>query len=204
MNAFKTFVLLTGLTLLLVYVGSLIGGREGMAFAFIFSCVMNLGAYWFSDKLVLAMYRAQPLKEQEAPEVYRIVRELTGEARIPMPAIYRIPVEAPNAFATGRDPNHAVVAVTDGILELLNEDELCGVLGHELSHVIHRDILIASVAAALAGAISMLASMARWAFIFGGTGRQERNERGNNPLAFLIMAIVAPFAALLIQLSTLR
>lgn len=203
MNFFKTVFLLTALTLLLVFVGGAIGGEQGMMFALVFACVMNLGAYWFSDKLVLAMYRAEPLSESAAPGVHRIVRELTEKAGMPMPRIYRIPSPAPNAFATGRNPRHAVVAVTHGILELLNEEELKGVLGHELSHVEHRDILIASIAATIAGAISMLTSMARWALIFGG-GRRNSREGGSNPFVLLVMAIVAPIAALLIQLAVSR
>lgn len=203
MNFFKTVFLLTALTLLLVFVGGAIGGEQGMMFALVFACVMNLGAYWFSDKLVLAMYRAQPLSETEAPGVHRIVRELTEKAGMPMPRIYRIPSPAPNAFATGRNPRHAVVAVTHGILELLNEEELKGVLGHELSHVQHRDILIASIAATIAGAISMLTSMARWALIFGG-GRRDSRGGGSNPFVLLVTAIVAPIAALLIQLAVSR
>jgi heat shock protein HtpX len=203
MNFFKTVFLLTALTLLLVFLGGAIGGQQGMQVALLFACIMNLGAYWFSDKLVLAMYRAQPLSEAEAPAVYRTVRELTEKAGMPMPKIYRIPSPAPNAFATGRNPRHAVVAVTHGILELLNEEELKGVLGHELAHVQHRDILIASVAATIAGAISMLSSMARWAFMFGG-GRRDHREGGSNPFVLLVMAIVAPIAALLIQLAVSR
>lgn len=203
MNFFKTAFLLTALTLLLVFVGGSIGGEQGMMTALIFACVINLGAYWFSDKLVLAMYRAEPLEESEAPAVYRIVRDLTQKAGMPMPKVYRIPTQAPNAFATGRNPRHAVVAVTQGILELLSEEELKGVLGHELVHVEHRDILIASIAATIAGAISMLTSMARWALMFGGGRRDERKE-GANPLVLLVMVIVAPLAALLIQLAVSR
>ena len=203
MNFIKTLVLLTALTLLLVFVGGAIGGQQGMQFAFVFACLMNLGAYWFSDKLVLAMYRAEPLNESEAPAVHRVVRELTEKAVMPMPKIYRIPSEAPNAFATGRNPRHAVVAVTHGILELLSEEELKGVLGHELAHVRHRDILIASIVATIAGAVNMLSSMARWALMFGG-GRRDNREGNSNPLVLLVMAIVAPIAALLIQLAVSR
>jgi len=203
MNFFKTVFLLTALTLLLIWTGGAIGGQQGMMFALFFACIMNLGAYWFSDKLVLAMYRAQPLSESEAPSVHRIVRKLAEKAGMPMPKIYRIPSPAPNAFATGRNPRHAVVAVTQGILEILNEQELEGVLAHELAHVLHRDILIASVAATIAGAISMLSSMARWALMFGG-GRRDSREGGNNPFVLLVMACVAPIAALLIQLAVSR
>ena len=203
MNLFKTAFLLTALTLLLMFVGGALGGQQGMMMAFVFASVMNLGAYWFSDKIVLAMYRAQPLEESGAPSIYRIVRELTQKAGMPMPRIYRIPSPAPNAFATGRNPSHAVVAVTDGILQLLSDDELKGVLGHELSHVQHRDILISSIAATIAGAISMLTSMARWTLMFGGGRRDEREDHGN-PLVLLVMVILAPIAAALIQLAVSR
>ena len=201
-NIFKTAFLLTALTLLLLFVGQALGGRSGMITAFVFACVMNFGAYWFSDRIVLASYRAQPISEEEAPEIYAIVRELAAEAKIPMPNIYMIPSAAPNAFATGRNPRHAAVALTQGIFELLNKEELKGVLGHELSHVIHRDILISSIAATLAGAISMLASMARWAFMFGGS--RDDDDRQRNPLVLLIMSIVVPLAATLIQLAVSR
>lgn len=203
MNFFKTVFLLTALTLLLVFLGGTLGGQQGMQVAFMFACLMNLGAYWFSDKLVLAMYRAQPLEESEAPAVYRIVRGLAEKSGIPMLRVYLIPSATPNAFATGRNPKHAVVAVTQGILGLLNEEELRGVLGHELAHVKNRDILIASIAATIAGAISMLSSMARWTLMFSGGRRDDR--RGNsNPLVLLVMAIVAPIAALLIQFAVSR
>lgn len=204
MNFFKTVFLLTVLTLLLVLLGGALGGEQGMVTALVFAGVMNLAAYWFSDKLVLAMYRAEALSETEAPQLHQIVRRLVEKGGMPMPKVYRIPSAAPNAFATGRNPKHAVVAVTQGILDLLSAEELEGVLGHELAHVSHRDILIASVVATIAGAISMLASWARWALMFGGGRRDDREDRGANPLALLIMAIVAPFAALLIQLSVSR
>ncbi len=203
MSFFRTVCLLTALTLLLMFVGGAMGGRNGMTAALIFASLMNMGAYWFSDKLVLAMYRARPLDASEAPAVHRIVRELTETAGMPMPRIHLIPSETPNAFATGRSPRHAVVAVTHGILRLLSEEELKGVLGHELAHVEHRDILIASVAATIAGAISMLSSMARWAFIVGG-GRRDNRGGGANPIVLLVAAIVAPLAALLIQLAVSR
>ena len=203
MNFFKTIFLLTGLTLLVVLVGGALGGEQGMISAFFFACLMNLGAYWFSDKIVLAMYRAQPLSETEAPNLYRIILELSQKAGMPIPKIYRIPSQTPNAFATGRNPKHAVVAVTDGILDLLSDDELKGVLGHELSHVSHRDILISSIAATLAGAITMITRMAQWALMFGGNRRDER-EGGSHPLVMLVMVILAPLAALLIQLAVSR
>lgn len=204
MNFFKTVFLLSALTLLLVFMGEAIGGQQGMVTAFVFACVMNFGAYWFSDKLVLALYRAEPLSESDAPAVHRIVERLAAKAGIPKPKIYLVPSATPNAFATGRSPRHAVVAVTQGILQLLNEEELEGVIGHELSHVLHRDILISSIAATIAGAISMLSSMARWALMFGGGRRDERENRSANPLVFLVMIIVAPLAAMLIQLAVSR
>jgi heat shock protein HtpX len=203
MNIAKTFLLLTFLTLLFILIGGMIGGPAGVRFAFILACLMNLGAYWFSDTLVLAMYGAKPLVESETPEVYEMVRQLCDKAGLPMPRIYRIPSDTPNAFATGRNPSHAVVAVTDGIIKLLNYEELKGVLGHELAHVKHRDILIASIAATIAGAISMLASMARWSMMFGG-GRSNDREEGANPIAILLMAILAPIAAMLIQMAISR
>ncbi len=203
-NTFKTAIFLALLTLLLVFIGGAIGGRGGMVFAFIFACAMNFSAYWFSDKMVLAIYRAKPLTEEQAPAVYRIVRGLTQQAQMPMPKLYLIPVQQANAFATGRNPEHAVVAVTEGILRLLPEDELKGVLAHELAHVRHRDILIATIAATMAGAIGMLGSMLRWAFMFGGSGRGSRGSQGANPAALLVTAILAPFAAMLIQMAISR
>lgn len=204
MNMFKTAVLLTALTLLFIWIGGAIGGRGGMVIAFIFALVMNFVSYWFSDKIVLAMYRAQEAAEIEVPAVFRIVRSLTQKANLPMPKVYIIPTDTPNAFATGRNPSHAAVAVTDGILRLLNEDELEGVLAHELAHVKNRDILISTIVATIAGAIFMLANMARWAAIFGGFGGRDRRGGGGNVLALLLVAIVAPIAALLIQLAISR
>ena len=202
-NFLKTTLLLGGLTLLLVFFGGAVGGQNGMMTAFLFACVMNFGAYWFSDSMVLSMSRAVPLPEENAPEVYAIVRELTGEAGLPMPKIYLIPSTALNAFATGRNPEHSAIAVTQGIVTALNREELKGVLAHELAHVEHRDILISSIAATLAGAISMLASMLRYAMMFGGSRRDDREEQ-SNPLALLVMSIVIPFAALLIQMAVSR
>lgn len=204
MNFVKTLFLLTALTLLLVTLGGMLGGQQGMRMAFIFACVMNLVSYWFSDKIVLMMYRAQPLLEADAPGVHQIVGRLAAKAGMPLPRVYLIPSESPNAFATGRSPRHAVVAVTKGILRILNEEELEGVLGHELAHVKHRDILIASVAATLAGAISMVANMARWGLMFGGGRRDDREGGGSNPIVILLMAILAPIAALLVQLAVSR
>jgi heat shock protein HtpX len=202
MNRFKTFLLLTALTLLFLWLGGLLGGRNGMVFAFFLACAMNFTSYWFSDKIVLAMYRAKPADAAQLPEVHEIVGHLARKAGMPMPKIYVIPQPAPNAFATGRNPDHAVVAVTSGILDLLDRDELAGVLAHELAHVGHHDILISSVAATIAGAITLLANMARWAFFLGGS--RDRNERGGNPLALLVAFIVVPIAAMLIQLAISR
>lgn len=202
MNTLKTGIFLILLTLLLMFIGRLIGGTSGMVVAFIFAAIMNLGAWWFSDKIILFMYKAQELVEVEAPAVYKIVRNLTSKAHMPMPKIYLIPQDSPNAFATGRNPKHAIVAVTEGILRILNEEELEGVLAHELAHVKNRDILISSVVAMIAGAIFMLANIARWSLIFGG-GR-SRDDRSNNALGLLIIAILAPICALLIQLAISR
>jgi heat shock protein HtpX len=202
-NALKTTLLLGLMTGLLMWVGQMVGGSQGLVLGLVFAGVMNLGAYWFSDKIVLKMYRAQPVTESDAPELYRIVRELAAGAQMPMPAVYIIPGEAPNAFATGRSPSHAAVAVTEGILRLLNRDELRGVLAHELSHVRNRDTLISAIAATLAGVVLMVADMARWAAIFGGVRRDEREE-GAGPLGFLALVILAPLAATLIRLAISR
>jgi heat shock protein HtpX len=201
MNGLKTTMLLTLLTLLLVYGGAALGGRQGMTFALLFAFLINFVSYFFSDKIVLKMYRAQEASEAEAPELYRIVRRLTQKAGMPMPKVYIIPDMSPNAFATGRNPQHAAVAATQGIMQILTEDELAGVMSHELAHVLHRDILISTGAATIAGAISYLAQMAQWAMIFGG-GR-GRDDDGN-PIAALVMMIVAPIAAMLIQLAISR
>ena len=198
-NTLKTTFLLGALTGVLMLFGQIFGGRGGMMIAFIFAVVMNFGSYWFSDKIVLALYRAKPVNEADDPELYSIVRNLATRAGLPMPRVFRIPQPTPNAFATGRNPDNAVVAVTDGIRQLLTAEELSGVIGHELAHIGHQDILISSIAATLAGAIMMLASMARWAFIFGG-GR----DNDNNPLAALAMAILAPVAAVIIQMAISR
>ncbi len=204
MNYLKTAVLLAALTALMLVVGRALGGEQGMYFALAFAAVFNLGSYWFSDKIVLAMYRARPIAEAEAPKLYRTVGHLAQKAKIPMPKLYHVPTPALNAFATGRSPKHAVVAVTDGLLRHLDENELEGVLGHELSHVLNRDMLISTIAATIAGAISMLASMARWALIFGGWGRSSDERRGGGGLEMLVMLIVAPIAALLIQMAVSR
>jgi heat shock protein HtpX len=202
MNAIKTFLLLFALTALFVLIGGAVGGRSGMQMAFIFACVTNFFSYWFSDRLVLAMYRAQPVTDAQAPELVGIVRNLAAKKNIPMPRVYIIDSPVPNAFATGRNPSHAAVAATSGILERLNERELEGVIAHELSHVFHRDILISSVAATVAGAIMMLASIVRWGMFFGGYGGRDREERGG--LELLFVAILAPIAASLIQLAISR
>jgi heat shock protein HtpX len=201
---FKTAFLLTLMTLLLMAIGRAFGGQNGMFLALAFAVVMNFSAYFFSDKIALATYRAQPVTREELPRAYAAVERLTQKNGIPMPKIYVIPTESPNAFATGRNPKHASVAVTHGILSLLTDEELEGVLAHELGHVHNRDILISSVAATLAGAITMIASMGRWAMIFGGYGRGSRDDRGGGGLAGLLMLFVAPVAATLIQLAVSR
>jgi heat shock protein HtpX len=203
MNTLKTSLLFIGLMALFLFVGNLIGGQTGMVYAFFMACAMNLFSYWFSDKIVLKMYRAKEVDAAQAPVLYRIVQRLSIKANIPMPKVYIIPSSVPNAFATGRNPSHAAVAATEGILERLDEEELEGVLGHELSHVFHRDILISTLAATVAGAIMMLASVARWGMIFGGYGGRDRDSRGGG-LDLLIVAILAPLAASLIQLAISR
>jgi len=202
MNVIRTTMLLTTLTLLFVFVGQLVGGRSGALFAFFMAVIMNFGAYWFSDKLVLTMYRAQAVSPSEAPRLYSIVQELASNAGLPMPRIYIMSNQSPNAFATGRNPQNAVVAVTQGILDILTEDELRGVLAHELAHIRNRDMLIGSIAATLAGAISMLAFFARWGAILGGFG--GRDDRDGGIIGLLVAAIVAPLAALLIQMAVSR
>jgi heat shock protein HtpX len=202
MNSLKTAVLMAGLAGLLMLLGGLVAGNQGVILAFIMAMGMNFFSYWLSDKLVLTMYRAQEVSANDAPELYQIVGNLAERAGLPMPRVYIIPTETPNAFATGRNPSHAVVAVTEGILRILSRDELEGVLGHELAHVKHRDILIQTVAATLASAISFLAFMARWGALFGLGGRDENG--GGGILELLAMAIVAPIAALIIQLAISR
>lgn len=206
MNYFKTTVLLIALTLLLVWVGSMFGGRQGAVFAFAIAMGMNFFSYWFSDKLVLKMYGAREVSEKESPDYCSLVRELVMRAGIPMPRTYIIPTNAMNAFATGRNPAHAAVAVTEGMLHSLSREELRGVLGHELAHVRNRDILISTVVATIAGAIMMLANMARWGAIFGGYGSRNDEEEGGGGggFAILFLAILAPIAALLIQMAISR
>jgi heat shock protein HtpX len=205
MNTFKTALLLTALTLCLVLLGGHYGGRNGMILAFAFAAAMNFFSYFYSDKLALAMYRAQPVTREQLPRVYQVVERMTQRIGLPMPKIFVIPNDSPNAFATGRNPKHASVAVTQGILNLLNDDELEGVLAHELGHVRNRDILTSSIAATLAGAITMLARMGYWASLFGGYGGGGRDrERGGGGLGALFMLILAPIAATLIQLAISR
>ncbi len=203
MNTTKTFMLMAVMTALVVFVGNLLGGQNGMFLAFGVAMVMNFGSYWFSDKIVLRMYKGQELTQSEAPELFQMTQELATRGGIPMPRLYMIRGDQPNAFATGRNPEHAAVAVTEGITRLLSKDELRGVIAHELAHVKHRDILIGTVAATMAGAISMLAQMAQWSMIFGGMRGGDDRERGN-PLAGLVMIIVAPIAAMLIQMAISR
>ena len=201
-NVFKTGVLLAVLTCLVVLIGQALGGQQGMIMAFGLALVMNFVSYWFSDKMVLAMYRAQPVDEAQAPQLYGLVRNLTTRAGIPMPKVYIIPGDAPNAFATGRNPEHAAVAVTEGLLRILDRDQLEGVLAHELAHVKNRDTLIMTIAATLAGAITYLAHMAQWAAFFGG-GRRDDDD-APSPIAMILMAVVAPLAAMLVQLAVSR
>lgn len=202
MNSMRTAILLGALTGLLMMIGGLFGGKQGVVIAFFFAMIMNFGSYWFSDKIVLSMYRAREISEHEAPELYTMVKNLALRAGMPMPRVYIVPGETPNAFATGRNENHAVVAVTEGILRILDRDELEGVLAHELTHIKNKDMLIGSIAATLAGAVMMLASMAKWAAIFGFGGDDE--EGGGGIIGLILMAIVAPIAALLIQMGISR
>ena len=203
MNYFKTFLLMLVLTGILIVAGGAIGGEQGMVIALIFAAVMNLGTYWFSDKVVLSMYHAVPVTETEYPELYSIVRNLAARGNIPMPKVYIVDEETPNAFATGRNPNHAAVCVTTGIMKILNANELSGVIGHELTHVKNRDILISSIAATVAGAISMLAWMAEWGAMFGGFGGRS-DDREGNIIGIIAMAIIAPLIATMIQLAISR
>jgi heat shock protein HtpX len=200
----RTTFLMAALTVLILWIGRQFGGPQGMLLALMLAAVMNLGSYWFSDKIVLAMYRAQPIDEQSAPELYRIVGELAREANLPMPRVYMIPEESPNAFATGRNPEHAVVAVTEGILRILTPEELRGVLAHELGHVRNRDILVSSIAATLAGVVMFLANMARWGAFFGGFRGSNDEEGGAGILGMIVTAFLAPIAAMLIQMAISR
>ena len=201
-NVFKTGLLLAVLTAILVLIGGAIGGQQGMIVAFVLAAVMNFASYWFSDKIVLAMYRAQPIDEAQAPGLHAIVRRLASRPASRCRRVYLIPSDSPNAFATGRNPEHAAVAVTEGIMRILDEEELEGVLAHELAHVTNRDMLISTIAATLAGAITDLAHMAQWAAFFGGGSDDE--EGGGNPLVMMLLAIVAPIAAMLVQIAVSR
>lgn len=203
-NTLKTTFFLAVLSVLFIFIGSILGGQNGATMALVMAGVMNIGAYWFSDKIVLAMYRARQVTEKEAPELYSVVRELTMRAGLPMPKVYIMDNPAPNAFATGRNPEHSAVAVTTGILSLLSRDELGGVVAHELSHIKNRDILISTVAATIAGAISYITHMASWGLMFGG-GRRDNDDR--NPLGSVVaiaVMILAPIAAMLIQMAISR
>jgi len=201
MNTFKTFFLMLALTLILIGIGNLLGGTQGMIIAFVLAAVMNFVSYWFSDKIVLSMYRAKKISESDMPELYSTVRTLTHAASIPMPGLYFIDTPMPNAFATGRSPKHAAVAVTKGIVDLLDARELSGVIAHELSHVRNRDVLISTVAATFAGAIFILARMAQFAAVFGG-GRGRNNRVGI--IGLLVVAIIAPIAAMVVQMAISR
>lgn len=204
-NTLKTTVLLASLTGLLIVVGSALGGTGGMIIAFMFAVVMNMGAWWFSDKLALSMSGAKAVSESEQPELHRMIETLSARAGIPKPAVYLIENDAPNAFATGRSPEKGAVAVTTGLLRLLDRDEVAGVIAHELAHIRHRDTLIASIVATIAGVITMLANMAQWALIFGGLGgSSDEEDNGGGVFGSLIMIILAPIAALLIQLAISR
>jgi heat shock protein HtpX len=202
-NWFRTTLLLGVMTLLIVFIGNLLGGQQGMIFAFVLAIAMNFFSYWYSDKIVLKLYKARAVTEDEKPELYRMVSKLAENANLPMPRIYIIPQDAPNAFATGRNPEHAVVAVTEGLLRLMNKDEIEGVLAHELAHVKNRDILIGSIAATMAGAIMIIASMARWAAIFGG-GSREGGRGGLGGIGLIAMSILAPLAAMIVQMAISR
>ena len=202
MNGLKTMTLMVALTLVLVFVGAALGGKNGMTIALVFAFGMNFITYWFSDKIVLKMYRAQQVSEAESPELFGTVRRLAQKAALPMPKIYIMEQEQPNAFATGRNPKHGAVAVTTGIMKILSREELEGVLAHELAHIKNRDILIGTIAASIAGAISYLAQMAQWAMIFGGKSNED-GEQGS-PIASIVMMIVGPIAAMIVQMAISR
>lgn len=202
MNTLKTVFLMSVMMVLFILVGGLLGGERGMMIAFFFSLIMNFGSYWFSDKIVLTMYGAQQVTEREFPKLFSIVENLSMKAGLPMPKVYVMQNPTPNAFATGRNPQNAAVAVTTGILGILNDDELSGVLAHELSHVKHRDILIGTIAATLVGTITFVARMAGWALMFGGGSRRDNEDNGG--LGALILLILSPIIAILIQLAISR
>ncbi|KPJ98123.1 MAG: protease HtpX [Nitrospira bacterium SG8_35_4] len=201
MNGIKTTLLMVTLTLMLIAIGGILGGKTGMTFALIIAFGMNFISYWFSDKIVLRMYRAQPVSQADAPELYGMVRRLSQKAGLPMPKVYIIEQAQPNAFATGRNPENGTVAVTTGIMQILTKEELEGVIAHELAHIKHRDILVGSIAATIAGAISYLAQMAQWAMIFGG---RLDDDEGGSPIAAIVMMIVGPIAAMLVQMAISR
>ncbi len=203
-NQIRTTILLALMTALILWVGQLLGGRQGMIIALIFAAGMNFFSYWYSDKLVLKMYRAREVTPGQAPELYETVQRLTQRAGLPMPRLYVIPQQTPNAFATGRNPEHAVVAVTEGLLSIMEHDEVAGVLAHELAHVKNRDILIGSIAATLAGAIMVLASLARWSAIFRGIGSNDEEGGGGGFIGLIVMSIIAPMAAMVIQMAISR
>jgi heat shock protein HtpX len=203
-NQIRTTILLAILTAFLIWIGQLLGGRNGMMIALILAAAMNFFSYWFSDKIVLRMYNAQEVTPNQAPGIYSIVEDLTRRANLPMPRVYIIPEETPNAFATGRNPDHAVVAVTEGLLNLLDREEVTGVLAHELAHVKNRDILIGSIAATIAGAVMVLSNMARWATIFGGRSSDEDEGGSAGIVGLIVMSILAPIAAMLIQMAISR
>ncbi|MEK7203945.1 MAG: zinc metalloprotease HtpX [candidate division NC10 bacterium] len=204
-NTLKTTDLLAALTVLFVLIGCMVGGEQGMVVAFLFAGLMNFASYWWSDRIVLWMYGAQEVTEAQAPQFHALIRRLAQGAGLPMPRVFIIPTDTPNAFATGRNPQHAAVAATEGILRILTPDELEGVMSHELGHVLHRDILISSIAATLAGAIMMLARMAQWAAFFGG-GRSSEDDEGGAAgiIGLVVLAVFAPLAAMLIQMAISR
>jgi heat shock protein HtpX len=202
-NQIRTTILLAVMTALILWIGHLFGGQQGMIIALFLAAAMNFFSYWYSDKIVLKMYRAQPIAHQQAPELYDMVQELSRRANLPMPKVYVIPQPAPNAFATGRNPEHAVVAVTEGLLNIMDREEVMGVLAHEMAHVKNRDILIGSIAATMAGAIMILASMARWFAFFGGGGGDD-DEGGLGIVGLIVMSFLAPFAAMIIQMAISR
>ena len=202
-NWFKTTLLLGAMTALIVFIGGLFGGRQGMVFAFFIAIAMNFFSYWFSDKIVLKMYRAHEVSPQEFPGLFHAVEQLARSADLPMPKVYIIPEESPNAFATGRNPEHAVIAVTEGLLRTMNNEEATGVLAHEMSHIRNRDILIGSIAATMAGAIMILASMASWSAFFGGGSRDDEGG-GMGAVGLIVMSILAPIGAMIIQMAISR
>lgn len=203
MNSLKTALLMIGLVLLFMWLGYLFGGTGGMMIAFVIATVMNFGMYWYSDKLVLKMYRAREVSEADHPRLYRIVKSVATRAMMPIPRVYIVPSQGPNAFATGRNAEHAAVAATEGILAILNDDELEGVIGHEVAHIQNKDMLIGTIAATFAGAIAMIASMARFAAIFGGAGRSSDDDNGGL-IGLIVASIVAPIAAVLLQMAISR